>query len=102
MREMIELHCDKDEVEGGKRAYSWWCRFCCFCGGDFAPLLRHSAAFPPPLALRYSLAPLQTNPRFLGLLKEEEEEETPGTKNRRIHLFERRTDGTKTRRILVF
>ncbi len=37
----------KDEVEGRKRAYSWWCRCCCFCGGDFAPLLRHSAAFPP-------------------------------------------------------
>jgi hypothetical protein len=33
----------------------------------------------PSLALRYSLAPLQTDPRFLGLLKEEEEE-TPGTK----------------------
>ncbi len=48
MREIIELHCDKDEVEGRKRAYSWWCRrCCCFCGGDFAPLLRHSAAFPP-------------------------------------------------------
>jgi hypothetical protein len=47
------------------------------------------------------LAPLQTDPRFLGLLKETEEE-TPGIKTRRIHPFERRTNGTKTRRIHLF
>jgi hypothetical protein len=43
------------------------------------------------------LAPLQTDPRFLGLLKEEEEEEeeTPGSKNLRVHLFEQRTSGKK-------
>jgi hypothetical protein len=81
MHEIIELHCDKDVVEGRKRSLQLvapllllllW-RFCSssspFCG------------FPSPLALRYSLAPLQTDPRFLGLLKaaaaEEEEEEEP-------------------------
>jgi hypothetical protein len=78
MREIIELHCDEDVVEGRKRSLQlvapllllllWW-RFCSssspFCG------------FPSPLALRYSLAPLQTDPRFLGLLKAAAEEEEP-------------------------
>jgi hypothetical protein len=48
---------------------------------------------------------VQTDPRFLGILKEgeeEEEEETPGLKNLRVHIFERRTNGTKARRIRYF